>query len=271
MTAEPNPQTPAADHPLPETLHRLAAGRPTRPVWLNGEGGITVQVLDPERPFHAKWSPAGAEVDCRDEAERMRWLHERVAVPEVLDAGSDASGSWLTTVSLPGCSVVDPRWKGAPEKVIRAAGEGLRRLHSVDPSHCPWSWRAADRVAALEREGKDTSALPPMPPEDLVVCQGDPCMPNTLVDESGTFLALVDLARVGVADRWADLTVGAWSLSWNFGTGWDATYFDAYGITPDWERIRYYKALWNLESPPTGWGDPAPGVTLPDGWEPLAR
>lgn len=38
------------------------------------------------------------------------------------------------------------------------------------------------------------------------------------------------------------------SLDWNFGEGHQAEFFEAYGITPDEERIRYYRALWHLES-----------------------
>jgi kanamycin kinase len=38
------------------------------------------------------------------------------------------------------------------------------------------------------------------------------------------------------------------SLDWNFGKGHQPEFFDAYGITPDEDRIRYYRALWHLES-----------------------
>jgi kanamycin kinase len=38
------------------------------------------------------------------------------------------------------------------------------------------------------------------------------------------------------------------SLDWNFGEGHQRELFDAYGISPDEERIRYYRALWHLES-----------------------
>ena len=37
------------------------------------------------------------------------------------------------------------------------------------------------------------------------------------------------------------------SLDWNFGEG-HRRLFEAYGIEPDAERIRYYRALWELES-----------------------
>ncbi len=58
----------------------------------------------------------------------------------------------------------------------------------------------------------------------------------------------VDFGDLAVGDRWADLAIASLSLDWNFGEGHQAALFDAYGIDPDEERIRYYRALWDLES-----------------------
>lgn len=49
-------------------------------------------------------------------------------------------------------------------------------------------------------------------------------------------------------DRWADLAIASLSLDWNFGEGHQDELFAVYGIEPDIERIRYYRALWDLES-----------------------
>jgi kanamycin kinase len=35
------------------------------------------------------------------------------------------------------------------------------------------------------------------------------------------------------------------SLDWNFGEGHQEAFFDAYGITADAARIRYYRRLWH--------------------------
>lgn len=94
--------------------------------------------------------------------------------------------------------------------------------------------------------GLPDPALGDAPPNDrLVVCHGDPCVPNTLLLDDGTWSGHVDLDALGTADRWADLAVGTMSLGWNYGDGWEDEYFDAYGIDPDPGRIAYYRALWN--------------------------
>jgi kanamycin kinase len=68
------------------------------------------------------------------------------------------------------------------------------------------------------------------------------------LDRSPTYAGHVDLGELGVADRWADLAVGSWSTEWNYGHGWEKTYFEAYGVGPDPARIRYYRELWDIES-----------------------
>ena len=74
------------------------------------------------------------------------------------------------------------------------------------------------------------------------------CAPNTLISAEGEWTGHVDLGDLGVGDRWADLAIASLSLDWNFGEGHQQELFDAYGIEPDEERIRYYRALWHLES-----------------------
>ncbi|MEM8905061.1 MAG: phosphotransferase, partial [Actinomycetota bacterium] len=166
-------------------------------------------------------------------------------------------------------SAVDPRWLADPEPAVRAVGIGLRRLHDALPvEDCPYRWSLAERRgdahrrAALGRidparwhEDLDgltrSDALAAIDelteePHDLVVCHGDACAPNTLVDEAGAFVAHVDVGRLGVGDRWADLAVATWSTVWNHGPGWEDALLDAYGIETDPDRIRAYRILWEL-------------------------
>jgi kanamycin kinase len=86
----------------------------------------------------------------------------------------------------------------------------------------------------------------PPPPDRLVVCTGDACAPNTLVDDDGRCSGHVDLGALGVADRWADLAVATWSTQWNYGPGWEGALLDAYGIAADPVRTGYYRLLWEF-------------------------
>ena len=83
--------------------------------------------------------------------------------------------------------------------------------------------------------------------DQLVVCHGDACAPNTMITDDGHWSGHVDLGQLGVGDRWADLAVATWSTQWNYGDGWENALLDAYGIGPDPVRTAYYRRLWDVD------------------------
>lgn len=242
---------PLAEVPAPAPIAQRAGTRTVRPVWRNVAGGVTFQLGEGEGRLFAKWAPAGSGLDLGAEAVRLGWAARFTPVPRVVEHGADGTGEWLLTRGLPGESAVSRRWKADPRTAVRALGAGLRALHDRLPvEDCPFDWSVRHRRAKAQACGELDAALdldrdlPEPPPVDRpVVCHGDACAPNTLLDEQGSWSAHVDMGALGVADRWADLALGAWSLGINYGPGWDETYYDAYGITPDPVRIAFYRNL----------------------------
>lgn len=201
-------------------------------------------------------------------------------VPEVLGHATSYAGSLLVTAAIgdgtdPGNtaataaaeSAVSERWRRRPRHAARVLGEGLRELHERLPvTECPFSWSIEDRLLqARERkrsgDGPQSWSLEhrglslerafelladPPPAAALVVCHGDACAPNTLLTRAGEFAAHVDLGELGLADRWADLAVAAWSTEWNYGPGFEGEVYAGYGVAPDPERIAYNRLLWDL-------------------------
>jgi kanamycin kinase len=211
---------------VPEAVARIADGRRVTPVWVNELGGVTFSVSDAE---FVKVYPDEHASLLVAEAARLRWAVAFVAVPRVLSTGP----GWLHTAALQGRSAVDPVWVARPLEAARAIGVGLRRLHDALPvARCPFG-------------------APPWVPDDapeadrLVVCHGDACAPNTLVGDDGRCSGHVDLGDLGVADRWADLAVATMSLAWNFGSVQESALLEAYGVTPDTERMAYYRRAWD--------------------------
>lgn len=250
---------PSSPPPVPPLVKRFARGGAVRAVWVNELGGVTFRLGaggpgSSGREF-IKVADAGI-ADFAGEAARLRWAASYVTVPDVLGCGVDADGAWLHTAALPGRSAVHPRWLAAPEVAVRAIGAGLRALHDRLPVRsCPFDWSVAGRLARLSAGGRARLDEPP-PIDRLVVCHGDACAPNTLIDDDGRWCGHVDLGALGVADRWADLAVATLSLGWNYpGRLWEAEFFTAYGVRPDPARIGYYRRLWQAEDEPAA--DPA--------------
>jgi len=257
---------------VPAAVVATASGRAMTLVWQNEAGGLTfeVEAVDGAKRRFVKWAPAGSGLDLTAEAARMTWARQFHPVPQVLDHGTDVTGSWLVTAALPGGNAVTDRWTSEPATAVAAIGEGLRALHEALPvADCPFSWSATERVADARRQAAEgrldpatwhqchqelsvaaalklAAAIPAT--DKLVVCHGDACAPNTLLTADGRWSGHVDLGMLGVADRWADLAVATWSAEWNYGPGWDGLLLDAYGVRPDTERTRYYRLLWDLSS-----------------------
>ena len=244
-----------------------AAGRAAHAVWENEAGGITFEVAGPQSVF-IKWAPNASGLDFDAEAARLCWATPFTPVPRVLETGRDESGTWLVTSPVPGKTAISERWRARPEVAVKAIGERLRALHETLPvGQCSFSWSAEHRVDDARRHAA-TGALEPLrwhpehrtlsvedalhliseiPPIDrLVVCHGDACAPNTLIDADGSWSGHVDFGALSIADRWADLAVATWSTEWNYGPGWEATLLAAYGVEPDPRRTKYYRLLWHL-------------------------
>lgn len=229
---------------VPARVRALAGDAELVPVWRNQLGGVTWRSGD----AYIKHGPRHGEASMAEEAERLEWAARWTPVPRVLAHGANDAEEWLVTAALAGESAVSPRWVARPDVAVRAIAEGLRALHDALPvAECPFDWsvpsrlvRAATRGIRLPDELRD-----PPPVDRLVVCHGDACAPNTLLDDDGRWTAHVDLGSLGVADRWADIAVAGMSLEWNYGPGWDALFLEAYGIDPDPVRTAYYRALWN--------------------------
>jgi kanamycin kinase len=214
--------------PVPALVRAAAGAAPLEAVWRNELGGLTYRAGD----RYLKWSPRGAP-DLERERDRLAWAAPFHPVPEVVELRQEGGAQLLITRALPGTSIVHAE----PRIAARALGEGLRALHEDLPADdCPFDWSAEAR-----------GAVDPPPVDRVVVAHGDACVPNTLVGADGRWTAHVDLGRLGLADRWADLAVASASLGWNVGDGWEDEFFAAYGIARDEERIRFYRELWDSE------------------------
>lgn len=218
-------------------------------VWRNQLGGTTWRCVGPAGVRYLRWSPPGTAPDLAGEVGRLRWAGRWLPVPEVLDSGVSGTGSWLLTCGLPGRPAVDPRWLEQPRRAALAVGRGLRALHDTLPvDGCPFSWSLRDRTSRKAMTPALQRLLSAQPQDDvLVVCHGDACAPNVLLADDGTVTGHVDLGRLGVSDRWADLAAACWSADHNYGPGHADLVCEGYGVAPDRDRLAWYLALWDAE------------------------
>jgi kanamycin kinase len=219
----------------------------------------------------AKVRPVGQSYPIANEASRMRWARRYLAVPEVLECVVDDGLEWLMTAPLPGRDATTREVKADPATIVSAVARGLRRFHEALPvGDCPFDFRLDVAIDAVQRRHASglidherdfheeykhltldeavARLVNDRPDEiDVVVCHGDPCFPNFLVQD-GEVTGYLDLGEVGVADRWWDLAVATWSVGWNVGPGWEDLFLESYGVPRDAERQDYYRLLYGLVS-----------------------
>lgn len=203
------------------------------------------------------------------EATRLRWARDHLPVPAVVDSGTEADVDWLLVDALPGRDATTPQLKARPEWLVPLLARGLRRFHEAPVDACPFRLTVEDALDAVRQRVADGQAdqadlhaefrhlslddavatLEGWAPHenDLVVCHGDYCFPNVLI-EDGAVTGYVDVGELAVADPWLDLAVASWSTTWNVGPGWEKLFLDAYGVEEDPRRMSFYRLLYDLIS-----------------------
>ncbi len=243
--------------------------------------GTSIQRVSDDRlgELYVKLAPALATSDPRfnpaAEAERLRWLAAQgMPVPAVVDVGEGSGLRWLVTRAVDGRTAADPGWTAAERlTVIGAVADIARALHTLPTTSCPFDGRLAvalPRARAAVANGtvdlddldpghrgfscadllRELDATPQPAEDDLVVCHGDLCLDNVLVDPAGReVVALIDAGRVGVADRWQDLAIllrnfdGDESSAWGFHRRHAERFATRYGLAAIDEPKRDFYCL----------------------------
>jgi aminoglycoside phosphotransferase len=253
---------------IPAQIGRYVAGWHNELAWDSGRARTWRLTGPAGDQRYLKSAPADAEVPLRAEAARLRWARRHgLPVPAVVAACGVGRAEWLLTEALPGHSAVDRDLRADPGALVPVLADGLRRFHETRPDECPFPSGAEVTLAEAGRRVRagliETADLHPehahLSPaaalgelerlrpdrEDLVVCHGDYCLPNVLISR-GAATGFVDLGRLGVADRWLDIAIGSWSVTWNLGQGWEDLFFASYGVARDDRRIAFYRLAYDL-------------------------
>ncbi|AUG75918.1 aminoglycoside phosphotransferase [Kitasatospora sp. MMS16-BH015] len=258
-------------------VRAVLGGRYDRYAWepvTAGMSGAAVWRLGAE--LYLKVGPGVAA-----EAERCAWLAGYgLPAPEVVEHGIDEEhGEWVLSAALAGRSAAEPWPAGQRAGVVDALADLARALHGLPVGECPFDRslavtlplaRAAVADGSAEAEGVEDPAgllarLEAGWPaeggpvarheglrvleEDLAVCHGDFCLPNVLLDPvSLRVTGVIDLGRLGVADRAADLGLMTRSLADGrlnpqYGAAGAARFLDRYGGAVAEQRLAYYREL----------------------------
>jgi streptomycin 3"-kinase len=192
-------------------------------------------VRDRDRHRYAKVVSADQVTELAAERDRNVWIAQSgIPGAPVLDWRETAGGACLVTQAMPGVAASE---LDAPA-LLRAwpsVAATVRALHGLATDGCPFD-RSLAQMLPLARasvaEGRVVVGFLPVglqgtPPTRIlelieaelparvdqertqqVVCHGDLCLPNILVDpETALVTALIDMGRLGRADPYSDIAL----------------------------------------------------------------
>lgn len=240
-----------------------------------GESGASV-VHDLGQQLYAKIVSSELVAELAAERDRSVWINQTdIPSARVLNWRETDSGAVLITQAVPGAPASEldaTALRRAWPSVLHA----VRALHNLATDRCPFD-RTLAQMMPLARasvtEGRVVAeflpeALQRTPPTEileqietelpvrlaqertgLVVCHGDLCLPNILVDPAtGQVTALIDLGRLGRADPYGDIALllatarEIWTDE-GMARRADREFADIYGSEPDPDRQDFYLRL----------------------------
>jgi aminoglycoside 3'-phosphotransferase-2 len=207
-----------------------------------------------------EWHPLA---ELPSEIERLNWLTRMgFKAPRVIDAEQSSDRVWLLMSAVPGADLTNHAQH--PAEFIRIYAQGLKRIHALDPTSCPFDHSITSRLALAEQRlaaglvdetDFDADRIGRAPADLLdwlhnnrpdvgtaIVTHGDACTPNVMAMD-GRFSGLVDCGRMGVADVWQDLALACRSIRDNVGQDHVSEFLKAYGTEYDPHRYAFYCTL----------------------------
>ena len=230
-----------------------------------GQSGASVWriTLSDSNAVFLKTEPLHPLAELPGELERLNWLTRMgFKAPRVIDAEQANDRLWLLMSAVPGQDLT--HYAGDPQTFVRAYAQGLKRLHALDTTTCPFDHSIDARLAEGQRRAEaglvdesdfdtDRSGWTTQQVLDwlhanrpasgpAIVTHGDASTPNILALD-GRFSGMVDCGRMGLADVWQDLALACRSIAYNVGKEHVAAFLTAYGAEWDDAKYRYYCAL----------------------------
>lgn len=199
-----------------------------------GESGASV-FHDRGGERYAKIGSSERIVELAAERDRNVWLNQ-TAIPSatVLEWHESDVGACLVTQAVQGLPASELDARGL-RRAWPSIAHTVRLLHGLATDRCPFDRTLAQMMHLAEAsvtEGRVVVEFLPValqrtPPKrileqikaelpvrlaqertQLVVCHGDLCLPNILVDPStGQVKGLIDLGRLGTADPYGDIAL----------------------------------------------------------------
>jgi len=251
---------------LPQPISELVTDYTWNNVKVGKSSASTFYLKRPGSPtYYLKTADKSPRRDLLDEYNVLKWLIEKLPVPNVYHFEEDDKYDYLLLSEIPGANAANITDSFHKTELVKLLAQGLRMIHETPVEDCPF-----DRTLEVQMEfarfnvehdlvnegdfdkiRRGISAeelyeelvLRKPDEEDLVFIHGDYCLPNIIINQ-GQVSGFVDLHRAGISDRYKDLAIAVRSIKSNIGYNYESVFFNEYGISkPKAEKVEYYQLL----------------------------
>lgn len=223
--------------------------------------------------YFLKILPTSSSADSKllDEKNKQEWLRKNtlLPIPKILYYNKNKDHEFLLTTELKGTAAYKlPKLDRKEATIILA--RTLKRIHEIPIENCPFYFSLEKILSKIKNKIENKTIeetivkkyskagikiddvfqdylIQEMPKkEDLVFCHGDYCLPNVLI-KNNSLTGIIDWGYAGIADRYFDLAMSTWSLSYNYKENNEKLvelYLKEYGIDKlDQKKFYYYRTL----------------------------
>lgn len=217
-----------------------------------------------------------ADEESENEYMMMKWLKGKLAIPDIIAYEKECDKSYLLMSRIKGVMSCADCYMDTPELLIEMLSKAIHMLWEVGIEGCPSrinldkklemaSYNVEHGLIDMENVQPDTFGeggfknpkellawlIKNRPQEELVISHGDFCLPNIFFME-GKLSGVIDLGKTCVADKYQDIALCYRSLTNNLDGRYGGKvrkkldvndFFNKLGISPNWEKLRYYILL----------------------------
>lgn len=207
-----------------------------------------------------------------NEAEMMKWLYNKLPVPELLAYETENDTSFILMSKIKGNMLCSDFYTDNSEKLLSLLADGLKQLWSINVENCPCNNTIDFKLAAAkfnvengfvdldntepETFGKSGFNSPEdllkwlkenKPEEELALTHGDFSLQNIFA-ENDKISGFIDLGKAGIADKWQDIAICYRSLKHIFSSKQNDKFhpdmlFEKLEIEKNEEKLKYYILL----------------------------
>jgi len=250
----------------PQRIQQLLQDKRMVEIHIGRSNSQVYKILNGASGMYLKTQAVSERFSFAHEVQVLRWLDKKLPVPEVIEYVIDSGREYLLLTEISGENCVEAMGILEHKEIVFLLAKGLRVMHSVDISACPFDERIDKKLKSAEynvdnnlvnesdfdeerlgimtsKEILSTLQNTRQPENNLVFAHGDYCLPNILIQDNKVN-GFIDLDRAGVSDRYNDLAIASRSIQYNLGGDYEQLFFEYYGVEDvDKEKIAYYRLM----------------------------